>query len=133
MIIKCTILVLIYIFAMLIIGQININHKEKTEFFIVSSVAYNAFMGYSLPTIYKLAKLYFSDIPKGALGERVIPILETWFNMFTGTFITAMYFACLIPINIYMCSKSKMRPSYYININIIAGIAGALVFYLLKK
>lgn len=52
---------------MLIIGQLNINHKEKTEFFIVSSVTYNSFMGYALITIYNLAKLYISDTPKGQL------------------------------------------------------------------
>lgn len=39
------ILVLIYICIMLIIGQINLNEKEKSDFFVVSSMTYNLFMG----------------------------------------------------------------------------------------
>lgn len=61
-----------------------------------------------------------------------MPLLETWYNVFIGSFLVAIYFACLIPINIYMCNKTKMRPSYYLKINIIAGIAGVLIFLLTK-
>lgn len=130
MIIQCTLGVLIYIFVMLIIGQININSKEKSDFFIVSSIVYNSFMGYVLITIFKLSNIYFSNIPKGLLGKHVIPELEASFNWFWGAFIIMAYFSCLIPINIYMSSRACNKSSTYLKINFIAMFAGILIYCL---
>lgn len=123
-------LVLIYIFVMLIIGQINFNPKEKSDFFIVSSITYNAFMGYVIITIFRLSNIYFSNIPKGLLGKYVIPELEYSFNYFWGVFIILGYFSCLIPINIYMSSRACNKTSTYLKINFIAMLAGILVYCL---
>ena len=109
MLILYTIYVLIFIFVMLILGQINFNHKYKIRLFIIVSILYNAFMGYAAIIIYRLANIYFSNIPKGLLGIYVVPEVENWFNIFIGTFAVASYLACLIPINIYMCDKSKIN------------------------
>lgn len=124
--------ILIYIFAMLIIGQINLNPKEKSDFFIVSSVTYNAFMGYAIITVFRLANIYFSNIPKGLLGKYIVPELETWFNYFWGSVIVLAYFACLIPINIYMCNRVANKPYTYLKINIISMLSGILIYCILK-
>ncbi len=80
MIIQYIMFVLIYIFAMLIVGQINLNSKEKSDFFVVTSIAYNFFMGYAIIIIYKLANIYFSNEPKGLLGKYMLPEIEYGFN-----------------------------------------------------
>lgn len=123
--------VLIYIFVMLIIGQINFNQQIKTKFLLISSTLYNAFMGYSDIIIFRLISLYFSNTPKGLLGPRSLAEIDFIFNMLIGVSASLMYLACLFPINIYICDKSKMKTKVYIEINIIATIAGLLI-YLLK-
>ena len=130
MIIQCTIFVFIYICIMLIIGQINFNPKEKSDFFVVSSITYNSFMGYIAIFIFKLANVYFSNIPKGLLGKYVVPEVECWFNYFWGTVMVLTYFSCLIPINIYMANKVINGKKFYYKVNIIVLFSGILIYCL---
>lgn len=132
MIIQYIMFVLIYIFSMLIIGQINLNPKEKSDFFIVTSIAYNFFMGYVIITIYKLANIYFSNEPKGLLGKNMLPEIEFGFNYIWGLVIVISYFTCLIPINLYMENRVINGAKFYYKINIIAILAGVLIYCLVK-
>ena len=128
MLVLYTIYVLIFICIMTIVGQLNINPKKKRIFIIIASLLFNAFMGYSLIIVCMLSSIYFSNIPKGLLGMYTVPIVEHWLNIFIGVFAIATYLACLIPINIYMCEKSKIKETLYLKINIIAAVAGLLIY-----
>ena len=132
MIIQYIMFVLIYIFAMLIVGQINLNSKEKSDFFVVTSIAYNFFMGYAIIIIYKLANIYFSNEPKGLLGKYMLPEIEYGFNYVWGVVIVIAYFTCLIPINLYMENSVINGVKYYYKVNIIAILSGVLIYCLVK-
>lgn len=125
------IFVLIYIFIMLIIGQINFNPKIKAKFLLISSVLYNFFFGYIDIMIFKLISMYFMNIPKGLLGTNTLAEIDFIFNMLIGVSTSLMYLACLFPINMYMCDKSKIKSKLYVEINIVATVAGLLI-YLIK-
>lgn len=124
--------VLIYIFVMLIIGQINFNQNIKTKFLLISSVLFNTFMGYVDIIIFKLISIYFLNIPSGLLGARTLAEIDFIFNMLIGVSASLMYLACLFPINMYMCDKSKLKTKLYVEISIISTIAGLLI-YLIKQ
>lgn len=125
------IFVLIYICVMLIIGQINLKEKEKSDFFVVSSITYNLFMGYVTIFIFKLANIYLSNMPKGVLGEYALPELEAWFNWFWGTVMILSYFSCLIPINLYMRNRVINGKRFYYKINLISLFTGILIYCLM--
>ena len=125
------IFVLIYICIMLIIGQINLNEKEKSDFFVVSSITYNLFMGYVTIFIFRLANVYISNIPKGLLGENMLPELEAWFNWAWGTFMIASYFSCLILINLYMGNRVINSKRFYYKVNLISLFTGIIIYCLI--
>lgn len=116
---------------MLIIGQINLNEKEKSDFFVVSSITYNLFMGYVTIFIFRLANVYISNIPKGLLGENMLPELEAWFNWAWGTFMIASYFSCLILINLYMGNRVINSKRFYYKVNLISLFTGIIIYCLI--
>lgn len=130
MLILYTMYVLIFIFLMIIIGAINFNTKIKYRFFITASILYNGFMGYAVLLIYKIASIYFSNIPKGLLGRYAVPEVEAWFNFGIGLFIVLTYAFCLIPINVYMYNKSNSKAEPYIGISVVSAITGILIYLL---
>lgn len=125
------IFVLIFIFIILIIGEINFNLEIKRKLFLVSSICYNAFFGYYDILIFKVIYLYFSNTPKNLLGPNSMPELDFLFNMLIAICASLIYLTCLIPINKYMSDKGKINFKLFIEVNVIATLTGIILSILI--
>lgn len=124
------IILLTYIIFIYIIGQINFNQKNKTNFLIITNVIYNAFLGYLTIRVIGATFFHFQNIPKDSLGANTLPEINFMFNILVGVCALIIGLFFLIPINEYVNEKSLIEKNIYISVVVISFLTGIFISWL---
>ena len=119
-------IVVLYIFICFIASSLKYDEKTKKDLILSLSIFYNAFWGFAdmivIPAIYG----FLINRPNSSAYE--VPNSEWGMNFFIGFILLGIYITLLVPINMYMLKKSKMRKRTYLIANLCATILGIITF-----
>lgn len=129
-----TYLIYIILFTLLvfIINAISFDEETKCNVMALFAVAYNALLGYLDIFVFKLVKSYFSNAPIEILIHSVTDYMGSSVNELIGWAIIFVYFyCCTIPLNMFMCEKSKYRKKLFTRMTVISAVTGMIVYLII--
>lgn len=124
-----SIYILIFTILIFIINGISFDEETKCNVMALFAVVYNTLLGYLDIYVFKLAKSYFENNPIEYFFHNHVEYMDSSFNQIIGYAIIAFYFyCCTIPLNMFMCEKSKYKKKIYTRITVISAITGMLIY-----
>lgn len=124
--------IILFTLLVFIINGITFDEETKCNVMAIFGVAYNTLLGYLDVYVFKLVKSYFSNNPLEIIIHSRTDYMEGSVNELVGWAIIFVYFyCCTIPLNMFMCEKSKYKKRIYTRITSISAITGMLIYLII--
>lgn len=126
-------IILFHLLIFIINGINSFDQETKSNALGLFAVVYNTFLGYLDIYVFKLVKSYFSNAPLEVIMHSAKPFMASSFNELFGWAIIFIYFyCCTIPLNMFMCEKSKFKRKLFTKMTAISAITGMILYLIIN-